>query len=91
MKSIKPFLFGYLFGFGLTWLLYIVFTMAMGKIDLVINHAEEILQQSLIWGIIGMLLFGVIGLLSKRQREKRELEEAMRDYFLSQTRKEEER
>jgi hypothetical protein len=89
MKTIKILVFGYLFGVVLTWLLFFIATISIHRIDLLVSHAAEIFQSSLFWGMLGAIIFGIIGWASRRQHEKRELEEAMRDYFRNQIHKEE--
>lgn len=87
MKAIKCFLFGYLMGVGMTWLLYLILIPFVGTgdfsqdFDVVFSHCDEIFAQSLVVGSIMSLVWLFTYAISKRHREKRELEKAMTDYF----------
>jgi membrane-bound acyltransferase YfiQ involved in biofilm formation len=88
MKTVKNLIFGYVFGFALVWLLYFIIPMIMGeskKIGMLLNYVDDILAQSLVIALISAVLFVVIGMINERKREKRELEEAMIDYFKSKS------
>ena len=94
MKVIKCFLFGYLMGVGMTWLLYLILTPIIGtgsfsqNFDTVFSHCDDIFAQSLVVGSIMSLVWLFVYAISKRNREKRELEKAMTDYFKKKAEKE---
>lgn len=94
MKAIKCFLFGYLMGVGMTWLLYLILIPFVGTgdfsqdFDAVFSHCDEIFAQSLVVGSIMSLIWLFVYAISTRNREKRELEKAMTDYFKKKAEKE---
>ena len=94
MKVIKCFLFGYLMGVGMTWLLYLILTPIIGtgsfsqNFNMVFSHCDDIFAQSLFVGSIMSLVWLFAYAISKRNREKRELEKAMTDYFKKKAEKE---
>ena len=94
MKVIKCFLFGYLMGVGMTWLLYLILTLIIGtgsfskNFNTVFSHCDEIFAQSLVVGGIMPLVWLFAFAISNRIREKRELEKAMTDYFRKKAEKE---
>lgn len=91
--KVKTIIMGYLFGVVLTWLLYLVLIPACGTgrfmrdVVVVFRHSEEILRQSLIAGIFSAVVFSVIAIISQKAREKRELENEMKEFFRRQNEK----
>ena len=95
MKAIKNWLIGYLMGIVMTWLLCLISIPVVGTgnftqdfYKVFILHFDEIFSYSLFVGSIMSLVWLFAYVISKRNREKRELEKAMTDYFKKKTEKE---
>lgn len=82
MKALKAFLFGYLFGIGITWLLFFILSPIIGgSYDMMFSHSDDILSYSLAAGAFSSLIWLLVYGVSQRTREKREMEKTMTEYF----------
>lgn len=94
-KSLKVLVFGYFFGFGIVWLLYLVLIPVIGTGDYsrdferIFSHSDTILQQSLFFGLFGAIVYWILFVCSQRHRAKIELENEMTEYFRKQNKKDE--
>lgn len=83
--KVRTLIVGYLFGIVSTWAMYFIIPIIMsdgGMLEVLINyHLSTIFINSLIIGLISGLVFGVIGFLSDRSNRKKELDDAMIEYF----------
>lgn len=83
--KVRTLIVGYLFGIVFTWAIYFIMPIIMSDgelISVLINyHLSTIFRNSLIIGLIFGLVFGVIGWLSNRSNRKKELDDAMIEYF----------
>lgn len=92
-KSTKAFIYGFLFGVGMTWLLYLILIPVCGTGNFsrdfakVFAHCETILQQSLIFGLFSAVMYWIISVCSQRRQAKKELENEMLEYFRKQNEK----
>lgn len=94
MKT-KTLIVGYLFGVIFTWAIYFIMPIIMSDgemIEILINnHLSTIFRNSLIIGLIFGLVFGVIGWLGDRSNRKKELDDAMIEYFRNKAKEDEEK
>lgn len=82
MKAFKAFLFGFLFGIGITWLLFFILSPIIGgSYDMMSSHFNDIFSYSLAAGAFSSLIWLLVYGVSQRTREKREMEKTMTDYF----------
>lgn len=94
MKA-RTFIVGYLFGIIFTWAIYFIMPIIMSDgemIEILINHhLLTIFRNSLIIGLVFGLVFGVIGWLSDRSNRKKELDDAMIEYFRNKAKEDKEK
>lgn len=82
MKALKAFLLGFLFGIGITWLLFFILTPIIGgSYDMMFSHSDDIFSYSLAAGSFSSLIWLLVYGVSQRTREKREMEKTMTEYF----------
>lgn len=93
-KTRKAIVFGFLFGVGMTWLLYLILIPVCGTGNFnrdfakVFAHSEDIFQQSFIFGLFCAVMYWIISVCSQRRQAKKELEDEMLEYFHKQNEKE---
>lgn len=83
----KALIGGFISGLVFTAVFYLAFPLLIeGRMLKFDNEVvSTMIRQGLIIGIIFGLVFYLISLLSKHNKRKRELDEAMRDYFRGHT------
>lgn len=93
--KVRTLIVGYLFGIVSTWAMYFIIPIVMsdgGMLGVLINyHLSTIFINSLIIGLIFGLAFGVIGWLSDRSNRKKELDDAMIEYFRNKAKEDKEK
>ena len=93
--KVRTLVVGYLFGIVFTWAIYFIMPIIMsdgGMLEVLINyHLSTIFRNSLIIGLIFGLVFGVIGWLSNRSNRKKELDDAMIEYFRNKAKEDKEK
>lgn len=93
--KVRTLIIGYLFGIVFTWAMYFIIPIMMsdgGKLEVLINyHLSTIFIDSLKIGLIFGLGFGVIGWLSDRSNRKKELDDAMIEYFRNKAKEDKEK
>lgn len=93
--KVRTLIVGYLFGIVSTWAMYFIIPIIMsdgGMLEVLINyHLSTIFINSLIIGLISGLVFGVIGWLSDRSNRKKELDDAMIEYFRNKAKEDKEK
>lgn len=93
--KVRTLIVGYLFGIVSTWAMYFILPIIMsdgGMLEVLINyHLSTIFINSLIIGLISGLVFGVIGWLSDRSNRKKELDDAMIEYFRNKAKEDKEK
>lgn len=93
--KVRTLIVGYLFGIVSTWAMYFILPIIMsdgGMLEVLINyHLSTIFINSLIIGLISGLAFGVIGWLSDRSNRKKELDDAMIEYFRNKAKEDKEK
>ena len=78
----KSFIFGYLVGIAFTVAFSILFPMIMGfELNVCKSYFTYMLRNSLILGFVFAIVFYLISLVSERNRRKRDLENAMTEFF----------
>lgn len=84
----KSFVVGYLSGIIFTAAFYVLFPILMGfGLDVCKSYLTDMLQKSLIIGLIFGFVFYLISLASERSRRKRDLENAMTEFFRNNSKK----
>lgn len=93
--KVRTLIVGYLFGIVSTWAIYFILPIIMSdieKLEVLINyHLSTIFRDSLTIGLISGLVFGVIGWLSDRSNRKKELDDAMIEYFRNKAKEDKEK
>ena len=93
--KVRTLIVGYLFGIVFTWAIYFILPIIMsdgGMLEVLINyHLSTIFRNSLIIGLISGLVFGVIGWLSDWSNRKKELDDAMIEYFRNKAKEDKEK
>lgn len=93
--KVRTLIVGYLFGIVSTWAMYFILPIIMSDgemLEVLINyHLLTIFINSLIIGLISGLVFGVIGWLSDRSNRKKELDDAMIEYFRNKAKEDKEK
>lgn len=93
--KVRTLIVGYLFGIVFTWAIYFIMPIIMsdgGMLEVLISyHLSTIFRNSLIIGLIFGLVFGVIGWLSNRSNRKKELDDAMIEYFCNKAKEDKEK
>lgn len=78
----KSFGVGYLMGIAFTVAFYFLFPILMGwEFEISRTYLSDMLQKCLIIGIIFGCGFYIVSLISEHNRRKRELEDAMTEFF----------
>ena len=84
-----------MFGIVSTFAMHFIIPIIMsdgGMLEVLINyHLSTIFRNSLIIGLIFGLVFGVIGWLSDRSNRKKELDDAMIEYFRNKAKEDKEK
>lgn len=93
--KVRTLIVGYLFGIVFTWVMCLIMPIIMSDgemLEVLINyHLLTIFSNSLIIGLISGLVFGVIGWLSDRSNRKKELDDAMIEYFRNKAKEDKEK
>ena len=93
--KVRTFIVGYLFGIVFTCAMYFILPIIMsdgGMLEVLINyHLSTIFRHSLIIGLISGSVFGVIGWLGDRSNRKKELDDAMIEYFRNKAKEDKEK
>ena len=85
MKSIVV---GYLVGIAVTAAFSILFPIIMGfELSICKSYLAYMLRNSLILGFVFAIVFYLISLVSERNRRKRDLENAMTEFFRNNLKK----
>ena len=78
----KSFIVGYLVGIAFTVAFSILFPIIMGfELSICKSYFIYMLRNSLILGFVFAIVFYLISLVSERNRRKRDLENAMTEFF----------
>ena len=84
----KSFIIGYLVGIAFTVAFSILFPIIMGfELSICKSYFIYMLRNSLILGFVFAIVFYLISLVSERNHRKRDLENAMTEFFRNNSKK----
>ena len=84
----KSLIVGYLLGIALTAAFYFLFPILMGfDLNLCKSYWTDMIQKSLLVGFVFAIVFYLISIVSERNRRKKDLENAMTEFFRNNSKK----